>query len=363
MHKEIKAGVYAIIAVIAVLIMIAVCAGAHENSEEERSTLSEREAALRYPYRQLSEREQMLYTVLYRGIQAHKEQIVLPDTFTASEYERVYLLVSMQEPEFFYLDDVYELSERMNTANIHYVADKDSAERMLKNMEAEANEILSGLEDWMTEGEQQAYLHDAIAERCEYIEPTMPDSAYTALVSGGAKCEGYAKAYVYLCRLAGMDAMCVTGESGRGVKHVWNIAKIDENYYNIDVTWDDDDAFEGKIVHSCFAMPDEMFYDHEQDGVGFTPPICTANDENYYYRRGLQMQDTDHLKGRLAEWGMSATRGVMEFQCPDPSVYYDTVTMLRWNRSIVPLENIAREVTYWNVVPDDVRQVVMIIFQ
>ena len=70
-------------------------------------------AALRYPYSQLSEREQALYDALYDGISAYQETVRLPEAYTRSEYERVYLMVMMQEPEFFYVDRVYELAEEV----------------------------------------------------------------------------------------------------------------------------------------------------------------------------------------------------------------------------------------------------------
>lgn len=64
---------------------------------------------------------------------------------------------------------------------------------------------------------------------------------YSALVSGDEYepvCDGYAKAFKVICRL--MDIPCFTAISEG---HMWNNVLMDDGkWYNVDVTWDDDDA-------------------------------------------------------------------------------------------------------------------------
>lgn len=58
-----------------------------------------------------------------------------------------------------------------------------------------------------------------------------------------AVCEGYAKAFKYLCDLAGIDCEIVTGlGKGDGVpggqgNHMWNYVRLDGNWYLVDTTW------------------------------------------------------------------------------------------------------------------------------
>ena len=74
-------------------------------------------------------------------------------------------------------------------------------------------------------------------------------TAYGALVCdssgnpGGALCDGYSLAYVYLLERAGLTAAMVSGNAGSAdgelEKHAWNIVCLDNAWYEVDATWDD----------------------------------------------------------------------------------------------------------------------------
>ena len=74
-------------------------------------------------------------------------------------------------------------------------------------------------------------------------------TAYGALVCdssgnpGGALCDGYSLAYVYLLERAGLTAAMVSGTAGSAdgelEKHAWNIVCLDNAWYEVDATWDD----------------------------------------------------------------------------------------------------------------------------
>ena len=51
-------------------------------------------------------------------------------------------------------------------------------------------------------------------------------------------CECYAKNFKLLCDLLKVDSMFVIG-IGNGGNHAWNIVKVNDNWYGIDVTWND----------------------------------------------------------------------------------------------------------------------------
>ncbi|MCR5232002.1 MAG: hypothetical protein K6B64_05075, partial [Acholeplasmatales bacterium] len=51
-------------------------------------------------------------------------------------------------------------------------------------------------------------------------------------------CECYAKNFKLYCDLLKVDSMFVVG-IGNGGAHAWNTTKINDNWYGIDVTWND----------------------------------------------------------------------------------------------------------------------------
>ena len=78
------------------------------------------------------------------------------------------------------------------------------------------------------------------------------DNIVGLFVDGKVVCSGYSRAMQYLCNVAGLDSLYV--ESSRG-EHVWNMVKLYDDWYCIDVTWMDtggDATPDSKIVNKSY---------------------------------------------------------------------------------------------------------------
>lgn len=292
----------------------------------ERGGFSKEEAALRYPYQQLTKREQALYRTLCAGIENYEETIRLPDLYSGAEYDRVFLMVCMQEPQFFYMDTVYETGEQINVVKMHYDIPQEEIAGMRAQMDVAADRILSAANGASSEFQKLLRIHDGIAACCEYSSGDYQDEAYGCLVDGQAKCEGYAKAFLYVCRRAGISAMNVPGKIGKDENHVWNIVEMDGKYYNMDVTWDDDAQYRGLPAHICFAQPDTLFRDHRADQTAYTPPACTDDRYNYYNMFRLTVNQASELPGMIEGW--LDDPALLEFQFADKSVYNEAADLI-----------------------------------
>ena len=274
-----------------------------------------------YPFAQLTPKEKQLYRTLCKGIAACQEEIRLPASYTADEYEKVYLLVGMQQPEFFYLDQVYELKDVMRSVTMRYRMSKEEIREKRRIIDEHAELVLSSVPASASEWEKLLCIHDAVAASCSYGSGPDDDTMCGVLINGRAKCEGYAKALQYLARRAGLNSMCMTGISDRGVLHVWNIVRLDGNYYNVDVTWDDDPAY-GGTVHSCFAVPDSVFGDHIPDEKLFSKPGCFTADLNWYQANGALLDSESDLTGMLMRLIRPGTDNVAaEIQCANSYLF------------------------------------------
>lgn len=94
-----------------------------------------------------------------------------------------------------------------------------------------------------TAADKVAYINSYLAARIEYdLNAANRGSVIGALVDGKCVCEGYARAFDYLCDIAGVDAVCVPGygitDEGRE-GHMWNAVTIDGKTYAVDATWND----------------------------------------------------------------------------------------------------------------------------
>ena len=118
----------------------------------------------------------------------------------------------------------------------------------------------------MTEYEKVRAIYEYIAQNVcydmeNYRNDTVPPESYTprgALLCGTAVCNGYAETFDLLCLFAGIESKYVIGK-GMGALHAWNQVKIDGNWYNIDLTWDDTDD-ERILEYKYFLLSDDLFY-------------------------------------------------------------------------------------------------------
>lgn len=106
-----------------------------------------------------------------------------------------------------------------------------------------ADEILSGMPEGLSEFERAKYLWDEFLQYVSYGQlQGSADNIYGAFCIRKIVCEGYARAYQYLCQRAGIQALYCTGyayPNGSPVNHAWNILRIDGKYYYCDPTFDD----------------------------------------------------------------------------------------------------------------------------
>lgn len=115
-------------------------------------------------------------------------------------------------------------------------------------VDAKVREIIDGLElDEKTDFEKIAAIHDYICDNVEYEMSEQGGdivrTAYGALIEGRAACQGYSVSLYRLLLEAGIDNRIIFGQGfagdGSSGAHSWNIIELNDEYYNIDVTWDD----------------------------------------------------------------------------------------------------------------------------
>lgn len=319
------------IALVILLGMLVIKSGILGLQPTQDRKLPKEEAALRYPYQQLSTKEQTLYAALYEAMAAHQTTFTLPYECTGDEYEKIYLLVRMQEPQFFYVADTYQMAQIMTEIELQYDETEEEAEPMAEAIEQAADEIAAEVAGISDEGRKFLAIHDAIAERCLYEKSAHSSDIYGCLVEGVAQCEGYSKAFCYVARKAGLNVMTITGKSERGLGHAWNIAEIDGAYYNIDVTWDDEDNYEDAVSHRCYAMPDARFGGHTAEEPAFKVPQCTEDKENYYLKYGRILNESSQMSTKCSEWALDQTGNntFIEFYCPTDEIYQAVVSDVR----------------------------------
>ncbi len=129
------------------------------------------------------------------------------------------------------------------------------------------DEALASVEQGMSDLQKAIVLHDYLAVNCEYDYAnlkanTLPSESfniYGVFVKRAAVCQGYALAYKYLLNQVGIECHMVTSDV---MDHAWNMVRLDGQYYQVDVTWDDPVwDLVGRATHNYMFCSDAVFQD------------------------------------------------------------------------------------------------------
>ena len=119
-----------------------------------------------------------------------------------------------------------------------------NAEQEAKLTEAVAAAMAKLQLNGLSEAKKITKIHDYICNHVDYAYNSTEEQIYTAygaLCTGKAVCQGYAVLFYRLCKEAELSVRIISG-TGNGGPHAWNIVRIGSKYYNMDCTWDGQDA-------------------------------------------------------------------------------------------------------------------------
>lgn len=163
-------------------------------------------------------------------------------------------------------------------------------------------------------------LHDWLVYQRKYGQyEGKTETAYNILgplIYGEAVCEGYAKAYKYLCDALKLRCMVVHGTAkssvnGKEEGHAWNVVRVDGNFYHVDVTFDL--CIENEYISRFyFLLSDkECMFDHSAGG-SLIPP-SGLSDKRQYTEYSKWNRCTDTVSGKRISSG-SCIFGSTTFQ-------------------------------------------------
>lgn len=173
------------------------------------------------------------------------------------------------------------------------------------------NEIVSYIrQQGMSDYDAMVYIHDVICDSTTYDYDAISDplgnptsfSAYGALISGKAVCQGYALAFYRICKVLGFDVRFAASDPDIG-NHAWNLIKLDGKYYFIDCTWDDNikDSIPEKDPYSYFLVSYDDLRKDDQGSYAHTLYSELYNDLyfNNHYKNHFAQSSYNRGSGDL----------------------------------------------------------------
>lgn len=196
-----------------------------------------------YPYYgMLDEDQKKVYRQIYANANAVNGSFNPVAAVSMQGLKEVFMAVFNDHPELFWLESAYKgkFSSRGECVEItlSFYDLIDDLETEKRKFEDQTQEILVHAQGLGSAYEQEQYIHDALLDRVDYdLHAAYNQSAYSALVRGSSVCAGYARAFQYLMMETGIPCYYCTGYAGED--HAWNIVALENEFYNVDTTWDD----------------------------------------------------------------------------------------------------------------------------
>ncbi len=225
-------------------------------------------------YDSLTESQQKAYNALDHAVENSCTSASI-NYLTLEEAEVVRDAYDCDHPEVFWFDDCFTVMYYTDTgmaSEFGYTATISSSEIATKT-QAIAEKLKSlEVDTSASEYKQVKKIHDWLVTNITYTSDA-PDrgNIYGAIVDGKCVCEGYAKAFSYICHLYGFECLYLYGYtySSSTVSHAWNIVHAEGDWYFVDVTWDDDERYSAEhdyfmvgydttIRHRTFGTEDHM---------------------------------------------------------------------------------------------------------
>lgn len=255
-------------------------------------------------YRQLEKAEQKAYRRMLSGCQRRKDKIVLQPISSESFYKAQGALM-YDHPELFWIRSftITVMADQVVAVTYPY---EQSDEEVYRQIQQAASEIVRKTPSGATDYERLKYFYDTIIEMVDYdAQAENGQDLRSVFLTKRSVCAGYAKAFQYLCTLAGIPCITVRGTTSDNVSHAWNMVKLNGNNYWIDSTWGDpvytQETELNNINYNYFCVSDsDLFRTHtlshdidmDQTSIEdvFTFPSCTDDSLNYYKTTGAYFE-------------------------------------------------------------------------
>lgn len=129
--------------------------------------------------------------------------------------------------------------------------------------QAATQQYLNRVELWLADIKSQVRpdekikrAHDIMCQNTIYSFDGLHQSSYSLVCQGVTVCAGYSKTTNLLLNAAGIESVVMLGPD-----HAWNAVQVHDNWYELDVTWDDADNSD-VCYYWCYNKSWETFVDN-----------------------------------------------------------------------------------------------------
>lgn len=299
----------------------------------------------RYGYYQLTEEEREVYDQIMNAAKRFQTTIILDNRLPRESVKRICEILILEENDLYYLAPEYQMVHNTVTGLVSevtliYQYNSMTVDIINEKVNKRADEILSGITEDMSDYDIVKYFHDTIILNCvNSVEGDYVAIPYGALVDGKALCEGYSRAFAYLCNKAEIENIYATGVTSDGIDHIWNMVKLDNEWYNIDLTWDDPDNLseqidflQGKYIsYNYFLFKTSQYNGSMKFSDLFVLPQANADKYNYFVKNDLvakNYEETCMILKREMQRVYNLNQNIVDIKVSDKKEYEKVINTL-----------------------------------
>lgn len=235
-------------------------------------------------------------------------EISYSSAISTENLKEIIWLFIYDHPEFFWLEGsirrTYSNFSTSVSLGIFEDFQKGTERNSAKQKLYDSKEIyLNEASEYSSDYEKVKYFHDTLINNITYQENDLDQSVYSALVNNQTVCTGYAKAFKMLCDESGINCISVQSYS-----HLWNKCFIDDKWYNVDLTNDDQKT----LSYNYFLISDADLNQIDIDsGVNYTITI-TENGEEKTFSALMHTPDSSNFPNYWNKYPSSSETYDME---------------------------------------------------
>mgnify|MGYP003293019458 CR=1 FL=1 len=175
---------------------------------------------------------------------------------TDSDISSAYWAFDYDNPQFFWIGHGYggkRLGTVVESLHLDFSRNMSESKNETEKFTQKAAELIQEAMQYTDTVERIKFIHDSIIVGTEYTNANNNNryiyEADGPLVYGQALCEGYSKAFMYICQASGIECICISNP-----EHTWNMVKIKNRWYHIDLTYDDIESLNSMCGYDYFLL-------------------------------------------------------------------------------------------------------------
>ncbi len=287
----------------------------------------------RAQYRQLNDGQKTVYKKLDNAVNNMTTGYIKLGNIEEHDLEAAYYALRCDRPEYFWVPSSYTIRTSTDSMEICFAKNdndwlytKSQRREIEDDIREELSDFIEVLDEDMSEYELELAIHDYLAEKTVYDHDALLDSdkynyAWTivgAFKKGKAVCEGYSRAMQLMCYAVGIECTLITGVTSE--LHMWNLVKIDGEWYHVDLTANDADSgtyhfffnvtteymLKGREIDSKISTDSDKLL--TVDRYNLFVPKCTETENNYHIVNSSYIASMSHAESTIVSQICQAVR-------------------------------------------------------